>query len=160
MLINGVSLLETELGNRKTNHFMLVYFHAPPRQEIKRCHRPRDARTEVGPYAMAHFLAMEDGREHRQHRFHQHPRVPGATRTDLHVRGISSLRMEPCLGQDDHRVDKLRNQRLKMRVVDVRGGTIPGTNQTSLIQYETHLATYNQPMIALASITGSASALP
>src|SRR5437867_4081429 len=45
LLINGVSLLETELGDRKTNHFMLVYFHAPPSQEMKRRHSPRDAST-------------------------------------------------------------------------------------------------------------------
>ena len=62
--INGVSLLETELGNRKTNHFMLVSFHAPPSQKMKRGHRPRNTSTEVGPHAMAHFLAMEDGGEH------------------------------------------------------------------------------------------------
>src|SRR5262245_12887370 len=63
ILINGVSFLETELGNRKTNHFMLVYFHAPLSQEIKRRHRPRDASPKVSPYTMAHFLAMEDRRE-------------------------------------------------------------------------------------------------
>jgi hypothetical protein len=65
VVTNGVSLLETELGNRKTNHVMLVYFHAPPRQEIKYGHGPRDARTEVGPHTMPHFLAMEDRGEHR-----------------------------------------------------------------------------------------------
>ena len=58
VVINGVSLLETELSNRKTNHVMLVYFHAPPRQEIKDRHRPRDARTKVSPHAMAHVLAI------------------------------------------------------------------------------------------------------
>ena len=111
LLINGVSLLETELSNRKTNHFMLVYFHAPPGQEIERRHRPRDAGAEVGPHAMAHFLAMEDRGEHRQHRFHQHPRVPGATRTDFHVGGIPGLGMESRIGQDNHLVVKLGNQR-------------------------------------------------
>jgi hypothetical protein len=40
LLINGVSLLETELGDRKTNHVMLVYCHAPPRQEIEYRHLP------------------------------------------------------------------------------------------------------------------------
>ena len=70
--------------------------------------------------------------------------------------------MEPGIGQDDHRVDKLSNQRLNMRVVDVRGGTIPGTNQTPLVQYETQLATHNPPMITLAFLTnlGRAASFP
>src|SRR5262249_13723179 len=32
LIINGVSLLETELGNRQTNHVMLVYVHAWPKR--------------------------------------------------------------------------------------------------------------------------------
>src|SRR5262245_23648377 len=66
---------------------------------------------------MADFLAMEDGREHRQHRFYQHPRVPGATRTDFHINGIPALGMETHIGQDNHLRIKLRNQGLKMSFV-------------------------------------------
>ena len=76
----------------------------------------------------------EDRGEHRQHRFHQHPRVPGATRADFHVGGIPGLHMETRIGQDDHRVVKLGNQRLKMRVVDVCCGAVPGTDQPPLVQ--------------------------
>ena len=88
---------------------------------------------------MADFLAMEDGREHRQHRFDQHPRVPGPTRTDFHVGGVPGLGMEACIRQDSHLVMKLRNQWVKMRVVDVGGGAIPGTNQAPLIEDEQSL---------------------
>ena len=140
VLINGISLLETELGNRKTNPIMVVYFHAPPCQEIKDCHRPPDARPEVGPHAMAHFLAVEDRSEHRQHRFYQHARVPGATRTDFQVAGIARLRMETRIRQDNHLTVKLGNQRLKMRVMDIGGGTLPGTDQAPLVQDKTQLA--------------------
>ena len=94
LVINGVSLLKTELSNGQTYHVLVINFQAPPGQEIERGHRPRDAGAEGGPHAMAHFLAMEHRREHRQHRFHQHPRVPGAARTDFHVGGIASLGME------------------------------------------------------------------
>src|SRR5881392_2651133 len=73
IVINGVSLLETELGNRQANHLMLVHFHAPPGQEIERRHGPRNPGAKVGPYPMADFLAMENRGEHREHRFYQHP---------------------------------------------------------------------------------------
>jgi len=150
LLINGVSLLETELGNRKTNHVMLVYCHAPPRQEMKDCHRPRDAGTAVGPHAMAHVLAMADGGEPRQHRFDQHARVPGATRTDFHVAGIARLRMETCIRQDDHLAVKLGKQRLQRRIMDMGRGTIPGPDQAPLVQDKTQLPPDNPPRIAVA----------
>jgi hypothetical protein len=143
--INGVSLLETELGNRKTNHVMLVYCHAPPRQEMKDCHRPRDAGTAVGPHAMAHVLAMADGGEPRQHRFDQHARVPGATRTDFHVAGIARLRMETCIRQDDHLAVKLGKQRLQRRIMDMGRGTIPGPDQAPLVQDKTQLPPRQSP---------------
>ena len=71
---------------------------------------------------------MKDGGEHRQHRFDQYARVPGAPRTDFHVAGIARLRMETCLRQDDHLTVTWDNQRLKMRIMDMGRGTIPGTD--------------------------------
>ena len=59
---------------------------------------------------MAHFLAMEHRGEHRQHRVDQHPRIPGATRTDLHIGGIAGLGMETGIRQDNHPVVKLGHQ--------------------------------------------------
>jgi hypothetical protein len=73
---------------------------------------------------MTHFLAMENCREPRQHRFHQHPCVPGATRTDFHVGRIAALGMESRISQDNHPAVKLGNQGVKMRVVDVGGGAV------------------------------------
>ncbi len=110
LVINGVSLLETELGNGQPNHILVINFELPSGQEIERGYGPRHAGTEVGPHAMAHFLAMKNRREHRQHSFHHHARVPGATRTDFHVRGVPGLGMEPGIGQDNHSVVKLSNQ--------------------------------------------------
>src|SRR5262249_16891572 len=74
LVINGVSLLETELSNGQTHHVLIINFQAPPSQEIERRHRPRNTGAEIRPHAMAHFLAMEDCGEHRQHGFHHHPR--------------------------------------------------------------------------------------
>src|SRR4030095_11605718 len=145
-----VDRYKTELGNRETNHVMLVYFHAPPRQEIKYRHRPGDACTEVGPHAMAHFPAMADGSEHRQHRFYQHARVPGATRTDFHIDGIARLRMEHRIRQDNHLTVKLGNQRLKMRVMDIGRGTIPGTDKAPLVQDKSKLSPHNHTQTTFA----------
>ena len=64
LLINGVSLLETELGNGQTHHVLVINFESPPGQEIERRRYPSDTGTEVGPYPMADFLAMEDCGEH------------------------------------------------------------------------------------------------
>jgi hypothetical protein len=77
---------------------MLVHFHAPLGQEIERRHGPREAGAEVGPHAMADFLAMEGRGQHRQHGFHQHPRVLGAPRTDFHVGRVAGRGMETGIG--------------------------------------------------------------
>jgi hypothetical protein len=159
LVINGVSLLKTELGNGQAYHVLVINVQAPPGQEIERHHHPGKAGTEVRPHAMAHFLAMEDRREHRQHRFNQHPRVPGATRTDFHIGRIAGFGMETGIREDNHLAVKLGNEGVKMRVVDVGGGTVPGTNQAPLIQDETELPAHNPPMITLpflANLHGTA----
>ena len=58
--------------------------------------------------------------------------------------------MEPCIGQDDHLLVKLRNQRVKIRVVDVRRGAVSGTDQAPLVQDNTELAAADPPLMALA----------
>ena len=68
---------------------------------------------------MAHFLAMEDRGKHRQHRFHQHARVPGTPWTDFHVGWVPGLGMEPRIGQDDHLAIKLGNEGLKVGIGDL-----------------------------------------
>ena len=60
---------------------------------------------------------MKNRGEHRQHRFHHHPHVHGATRAEFHIGGVPGPGMEPGIGEDDHAVVKLGNQRLKMRGV-------------------------------------------
>src|SRR5438105_7443926 len=162
LLINGVSLLETELGNRQANHLMLVHFHAPPGQEIERRHGPRNPGAKVGPYPMADFLAMENRGEHREHRFYQHPGIPGPTRTDLHIGGIAGRGMETGICQDNHLAVKLGNQGLKMRVVDVGCGAVPGTDQAPLVQDETEFAADNPAMIPFAFLPnlGRAASFP
>ena len=59
LLINGNSLLETKFSNGQTHHVLVIHFQAPPGQEIERGRSPRYASAEVGPHAMADFLAIE-----------------------------------------------------------------------------------------------------
>jgi hypothetical protein len=47
--------------------------------------------------------------------------------------GITLLGMKSRIGQDDHVVRKLRDQRLKGVIGDIGGGVIPGHNQAVLI---------------------------
>jgi hypothetical protein len=111
---------------------------------------------------MAHFLALADRREHRQHSFHHPPRVPGATWTDFHVAGCAGLRMESRIVQTNQRVDTLGNQRVKRCVVDVGGGAVPGTHQAPLMQDETEFAAANPARMArpLLAALGWAAPFP
>ena len=70
--------------------------------------------------------------------------------THFHVGGIARLRMESCISQDDYLAVKLGNQGLKTCIVDIGGGTIPGTDQALLVQDETEFPTDNPPMITFA----------
>jgi hypothetical protein len=49
-----------------------------------------------------------------------------------------------------------------MRGVDVRGGTVPGAEQASLVHDETEFATHNPPMIVFPFLAylGRAASLP
>jgi hypothetical protein len=110
LVTHGVSLLETEFGNRKMHHIVIVYLQCPLRQDVERCHDPCYMGSEIGPHTMVHLLAVADGGQHRQHRFHHHPRVPGPARADFHVGGVPGRGMESGVGEDDHDVVKLGNQ--------------------------------------------------
>lgn len=131
-VINGVSFLETKCCNGKTHHILLVHFHAPSSQNSERRHHRREAGADIGPHTMADLLAMADCGQHRQHGFHQHLGIPGPARTDFHVDGIAGLGMKTGSCQNNHLAVKLRNQGVKMRVVDVGGGAVPGTDQAPL----------------------------
>lgn len=142
------------------NHFMVIHFQSPLCQDIESGHGPRPACPEIGPHAMPHLLTMEDGGDHREHRFHQYAHVPCPTLTDFHIGGIPGLGMEPRIRHDDHRMVKLGNQGLKMRGVDVRRGAIPGTDQAPVVQDETELAPNNSSMIPLPLLAHLGGAAP
>ena len=68
--------------------------------------------------------------------------------------------MESCVGEDDHDVVKLGNQGLRVRVVDIGGGIIPGIDRALLIQDKTQLAVNNPPLIALPFLANLRGAPP
>jgi hypothetical protein len=53
----------------------------------------------------------------------------GTAWTDLQVIRIARFGMKPRIGQDNHAVDNLADEGVKMGVVHVGGGTVPATNQ-------------------------------
>ena len=52
LVINGVSLLKTELGNGQPHHVLVGNFQAPAGEKMERGHRPPDAGAAVGPHAL------------------------------------------------------------------------------------------------------------
>jgi len=142
------------------NHVVIVHFQRPLGQEIENRHNPRHMGSEIGPYTMVHLLAVADGGEHRQHRFHHHPRVPGPARTDFPVGGLPGFGLKSCICEDDHGVVKLGNQGLKVRIVDVRRGAVSGTDQAPLVHDKTQLAADNPAMIAFALLANLRGAPP
>jgi hypothetical protein len=68
--------------------------------------------------------------------------------------------MEAGISQDNHLAVKLGNQELKMRVVDVGGGTILGTGQAPLVQDKTEFAADNPPMVPLPFLPNLGWAAP
>jgi hypothetical protein len=112
---------------------------------------------------MARVLARQDGGEHRQPRFDQPPRIPGPTRTALHVGGIARLRMATRLRQANPLAVTLGDQRRQRRLLDVRRGAVPGTEHAPLVPDKATLAADHPPRLArplLAQLCGAAPCTP
>ena len=99
---------------------------------------------------------MKDRGEHRQHGFHQHPRVPAATRTDFHVGRIT-----PRHG------NQYRSGQSSGRQIGQSGGEnacrgrwrwrSPRHRSTPMVQDEAEFAANNPPMVTftfLANLGG------
>ena len=61
----------------------------PEDQDIEEGHSESQSSFEIGPFPVCHLLEMRDSGEHGKDCLDQHPIVPCATGTDLHVGGIS-----------------------------------------------------------------------
>ena len=146
-----VRVLETEFCNGQVNHTMLIRSQAMPlHQNIEGRHNERDPHSKVICPLMMLVLQMADCRQHRQDRFNQHARVPGAALTDLHVGRIARAAMESAIDQDDHLLSKLSNQGSKILVRDTRPITLPGHEQAQMIQDKTEFCPDNPAQIRRA----------
>ena len=70
----------------------------PLHQEIEGGQGEGQVCLESRPPAMQDLFQMTDTSQHRQHRLHQHARVPGAPRTELEIGGSPSLAWVVLLG--------------------------------------------------------------
>src|SRR5574341_826675 len=86
-----VLLLQAKLGNGQVNHSMFIGVQAVPLdRDVEGRHATRKPHTcpKVVGLAVGDFLEMAYGRQHGEHGFYQHARVPRAARADLQVRWV------------------------------------------------------------------------
>ena len=111
----------------------------PLHQQIER----RDDKCHPGAKVicppMVLMLEMTDGRQHRENRFNHHAGIPSAAFADFHVRRIARSTVEPGIGQDDHLIGKLGNQRSEFLIRDTVQIAVPGDKQPQMIEDKTQL---------------------
>ena len=99
-------LLQAELGDGQMNDAVLVEAQAMPLdQYIEGRQDKGHPGSEIVGLLVSDLFEMTDGREHRQHRFDQHARIPGAALADLHIGWIQGVAMEAGIDQDHHLVE-------------------------------------------------------
>ncbi len=96
---------------------------------------------------MHYLLEMPDQGEHGEHRFNHHALVPLAAFTEFEIGGVSLTGMETRITQDDHLVFEPPNQGVKAGIVDIGGITIPGSDQTQMIEHQAEFAPHDPAMI-------------
>jgi hypothetical protein len=104
-------LLQAELGDGQMNHALPVGDQAVPLdQKIEGRKAKRHAASEmVGPL-MCDLFEMADRRQHRQHCFDQHARIPGTALAHLHIGWIRGVAMQAGIHQNHHLLGKLGHQ--------------------------------------------------
>src|SRR5215475_11004020 len=147
-LHNSTSILQTKFSDREGHEARRMRLEAMPLDEhIESGHRKRQARLKIGPASMHHLLQMTDERQHREHRFHQHPVLPLPALTQFEIRGIALRGMEAGITQDNHPPINLLNQPLKGVVRSIGGGTRPPHDQSPLIEQQTEFPADNPAVI-------------
>ena len=114
---------------------MSIRFESMPlHEEIESRQCEGEPRLEGGPGAMGDFFQTTDHAQHRQHSFHQHPRIPQAAITDFEIDWIALFGMEGRITQNNPLVFKSLNQGVKGSIGGVGASTIPGDDQTEVIE--------------------------
>lgn len=119
----------------------------PLGQDIKEGDGKGEAHREIAPDAVKNPFKVTDGGQHREKGLDEHTFIPRSASTRLHIGGIAVFSDEPKVGQDDHLVRKVGNQRMERGIVDIGRIRRPGTGQPPLVQDDGELAPDNPAMI-------------
>ena len=143
--------LQTESSNGDMNEAALIGLQPIPlHKQVEGSHSESQAHGEVLPYPMHYLLEMTHQSEHGEHCLHPHTLVPLTTLAEFEVGRVSVFGMKACISEDDHLVFKLGDKVLEASVVDIGGVTVPGCNQSQVIEHQTQLASHYPSVIGLA----------
>lgn len=99
---------------------------------------------------MPHLLTVTDSGQQRKNALDHHPHIPRATLTDFHILGVACFAMKTAVGADDHLSCKYFEQRLEVRVREIRRRRLPADDQAPSIQHHAEFATNDPARIRLA----------
>src|SRR5205823_2493638 len=110
-------------------------------------HGEREPGVEIRPDAMHDFLEMAHEGQHRQDCFHEDAILPLPPLTQFEVGGIPLGRMKGSITEDNHALLKLLNEPLNGVIGNIGRGTLPGDDQSPLIQHQTQFPPDNPALI-------------
>jgi len=140
--------LKSNIGDGQMDYPLGIGCKALPLDHQIECrHGEGQACPEVVPTTMHYLLEMPDQGEHGEHGFDHHALVPLATFAEFEVGGVSLTGMEPGITQNDHLVFKPPNQGLKAGIVNIGSSTVPGSDQTQMIEHQAKFASHDPAMI-------------
>ena len=111
----------------------------PLHQEIEGGQGEGQACLESRPPARQDLFPMTNTSQHRQHRLHQHTRVPGAPRTELEIGGIALFGMEGGVAQDNHVLLKGFNPGVEGGVRRIGPRAVPSHDPAQVIEQQAEL---------------------
>ena len=153
--------LKSNMGDGQMDYPLGIGCKAVPLDhQIESRHGEGQACPKVVPTTMHYLLEMPDQREHGKHGFDHHSFVPLATFAEFEIGGVSLAGMEHSITQDDHLVFKPPNQGLKAGIVNIGGSTVPGSDQTQMIEHQAEFASHDPAMIGFPLLANLLGATP
>ena len=123
----------------------------PLGQQIEQSHGITEMGLKVSPTFVCHMLEMTNARKHGKDGFDEHTDMPLTAFTQAKVAGMPIFLLPTHVGEDNHLILELFNDRLKGRaIIDIGRVTIPSHNQTEVIEDETEFTTNNPAPIGFA----------
>ena len=143
-----VLVSEAELSDGKFDEALFIREKSVPAcQDVEGGHHPSQMGFEIVPAAMKQPLEIADGRQHRKHRFDEHPEIVLSSPTDFQVRGITALGVKMGIPKDDHLPIKLLDKGMEHAVMHISRRTIPSRDLSPLVEGQTELSSHNPAVI-------------